>query len=621
MAAIQKRGVIWCALAALGGAGLAATGQQKPTDAPPATRREMDNREDKTPQTDAASVAPKANPGFNLPVAVRVPASNYPVPNGAIWASPQGRAQGSGASNEPTTLENALKIAPEGGTIVLRGGTYRASVTLNKRLTLQAAPGEQVWFKGSDIVSNWTRDGALWRRDGWNAGFPPRVDARDIDPKFPLAVNGDMVFVEGAPLRQVPSRAEVAPGAFAVDYETKTLWLGENPGGKEVEVATRLQGVFVGKNAEKATSGAGSALRGLGFTHYAGQGVTLRAPRVVLEGNALVWNGIRGVSLPGFLPNSHPGSGRENEGDYATNCVLRGNLVSFNGQMGLFGNGVHGLRLENNTFSHNNIENFSKSWSAAGAKIIRTDDLVVKNNLFESNYASGLWMDISIYNAQVTRNTVRRNAWMGIWFEISHRGVIAFNLIQENGAGIFVSESSQTQVWNNTLVDNSVSIRVNEPLDRDAKNPRDLARGITWRARDNTFGNNLFALDGAKKPTGKWYRGDNCFVTKEPANLMVSSNDFNAFAGSNPKPKAPFGWSMGDGACDASFPSLSAFQAATGREKNSLEISDAGFLDPKQGDFRLKASSLARGRGTQLPAEVASALEMQSSGKPNIGAF
>lgn len=260
-----------------------------------------------------------------------------------------------------------------------------------------------------------------------------------------------MVFVEGAALRQARDKAAVGPGEFAVDYEGKTLYLGDDPTGKTVEAATRLQGVFVGKNQAVGTSAEGSVIRGLGFTHFAGQGIMLRAPRVTLERNAIIWNGIRGVSLPFALPNSHPGSGTKDEGDQAENCVLRGNTVSFNGQMGVFGNGVNGLMLEGNTIARNNIENFSKSWSAAGAKIIRTSDLVARDNIFEDNYASGLWMDISIYKAKVTRNLVRRNAWMGLWFEISHDAVIAFNTLHDNSVGLYISESSQAQVWNNTL--------------------------------------------------------------------------------------------------------------------------------------------------------------------------
>ncbi len=110
------------------------------------------------------SPAPKAGQDFPIqaPAAVPIPATSAPIPAGALFAAPDAKADSDGkAAAAPTTFEQALKTAPEGGTIILRGGTYRAGkIFLPRRLTLQAYPGESPWFKGSVIVSGGSKTAA-----------------------------------------------------------------------------------------------------------------------------------------------------------------------------------------------------------------------------------------------------------------------------------------------------------------------------------------------------------------------------------------------------------------------------------------------------------------------------
>ena len=52
----------------------------------------------------------------------------------------------------------------------------------------------------------------------------------------------------------------------------------------------------------------------------------------------------------------------------------------------------------------------------------------------ERNYATGLWLDISVDNALVTHNLVRRNGGIGIFFESQFARLMHRNYTKRNNA-------------------------------------------------------------------------------------------------------------------------------------------------------------------------------------------
>ncbi len=56
-----------------------------------------------------------------------------------------------------------------------------------------------------------------------------------IDPAYPMAGKLDMVYVDSVSLKQVASKAKVAPGTFYVDSTNNKLYIGNNPASKTVE--------------------------------------------------------------------------------------------------------------------------------------------------------------------------------------------------------------------------------------------------------------------------------------------------------------------------------------------------------------------------------------------------
>ena len=548
--------------------------------------------------------------------------TNYPIPGGAYFVSTDGKDTNSGKTpGSPWPFKKAFASAPSGAVIVFRGGTYRNidGRLIDKKLTLQPYPHEKVWIKGSIDVEGWVQDGAIWRKDGWTYSFPPNGSSENIDPAYPLAGYRDMVYINGLNLKQVASKAEVGPAKFYVDSTNKQLYIGDNPAGKKVEATTKKQAFYLLKYDTYDPSN--TIIRGLGFAHYADEAIAFGAPRVTLENNTFVWNGVQGILLWG------QGSG--GQWGVTTDAIVRGNTFSYNGSQGVAADQAHRMLLEDNKISYNNVEHFSKISGAAGIKAIKTKGLIWRNNLVENNFATGMWMDISNTNATIVRNVVRNNENMGIFMEISHKAIIAANVVYKNSTGIMVTGSSSAQVYNNTLSKNGRNIVINDDT-RVNTNAAEIALGSTWIARNNIVKNNILSNTTGSKAL---FDASN-WGTKEPSSLMIDALDYNAYY-RTVSSALPFviRWSLGgDGWSnqhnannwDVGYPTVAAFNA-TGYEAHALTIDNVAtnpfFVDEANGDYRLKSGSPAIGRGGPLPADVAQAIGLPAGVRVDLGAL
>ena len=530
--------------------------------------------------------------------AIDIQDTNYAIPSGAYYVSPSGSSSNSGkAPSSPWSVDKALTSAPSGSTIVFRGGIYRGIETkIRKKLQLQAYPHEKPWLKGSVVVTGWVGDGNIWRKDGWTYSFPNESSSAFINPDYPMAGYRDMVYINGAPLQQVGSKAEVVSGTFYVDSSKDQLYIGSNPNGKTVEGTAQKETFLVW--------GSDLVVRGLGFAHYADRGMLVSAPRVTLEKNTFAWNGAQGVRL------------------YGSDAIVRGNIFSYNGRNGFWaGSGSDRMLLEGNTISYNNVEHFVTSWDAAGIKVINNDRLIWRNNIVENNYSTGMWLDESVTNATVVHNISRHNDAMGIFFEISSKAIIAANLVYDNMVGIMVSNSSGAKVYNNTLVDNRLNLILKD-TNRNNTDAEGIAEGITWIARKNVFKNNILSSNN----TGNvMFSLSNC-GTMEPSSMTVDGLDYNAYyRRSSSKPSQVITWSLGKSNCAAAYSSIDAFKSATSYEDHALAIDNVStnpfFVDEAGEDYRLKSGSPAIKRGQPLPASVAKAIGVDSGVSVNLGAF
>ncbi|HEY9720637.1 MAG TPA: right-handed parallel beta-helix repeat-containing protein [Oscillatoriaceae cyanobacterium] len=523
---------------------------------------------------------------------VRVADTAYAVPAGAIFVAPNGSDRNNGSAGAPfLTLQHAIDAARAGDTIVMRGGIYREVAKLaGKRLTIQAYPHEQVWLKGSQVVTGWTQKGNTWVHAGWTVNLMRNhIDKVDINPAYPLADYADMAFYDGRALTQVANAGEVGPGKFCVDQTTNQLIVGNNPNGHTLESSVFTNGLVV-------SNAAGSVIRGLGFMHYAAHhdqygAVRIDSDGVTFENNTVAWSANSGLVV------------------FASNCVVRDNTLVFSGMVGLQANAANNLTLDHNAFAYNNCEHFA-SWESGGAKLCNATKMLIENNLSEQNYANGIWLDVSDHGNTIVRNLCRNNTGHGIFHEISFDGLIAGNVLVNNGhAGIAVSTSGgRMQVYNNTLINNPLYVFDDKRVGEAAKNLPGLKVGVTDAVLRNNLivGANQYGLCRAMLGAHDDSNGG-----RSPEKMGVSA-DGDGFLTAGASQLALWGGS--------NFKSLTTFQGA-GQEKHGFTFASesALFVNAGAGDFDPTSDSPARGKGVDLPADVASALGIAAN-NPILGA-
>ncbi len=567
--------------------------------------------------------------------------TDYPYPGNAIFVAATGNDEtGNGSEGNPyATIQKAFTAASPGATIVMREGEYRTGTNLtdvNKRVAIQPYPHEKVWFKGSlEVSAGWTA--AADNR--WTKTGLPRLTTENVaigsfctdgtntcslDPDFPMAKYREMVFINGVAQRQVATREEVTPGEneFWVDRGTLadnardnngTYVLGKDPTGQVVEVASR-------ETAFRFTA-AGSVLRGLGFLHYARWSFEVASQDMLVESNTVAYSAAEGARASG--------------GTAGKKFFVNRNIFSYNGKKGFqMYNGNESI-IENNVFSYNNTENFRVSYGAAGFKIMRSPGAHIRDNVFENNLSMGFWMDMGNYGMKAYRNLSRFNQAAGIYYEVSTMATIAGNVCVSNGTGIFIVNSNNVAVYNNTLIDNVNNILIiddNRPLHAEFERlPED-----DWNVRNIDLVNNLISSSRTDR-NGRGVTADQrrtCAATQ--TDPIVDQMDYNFYyrPGITTRNQVLIQWR--NTGCTALIPynDLAAFQSATaaggapGKEVHGKAIDNQAqnpFFDVPTGnyqwsDFELRAGSPARGAGTPVVDSIAELIGVNPGVAIHVGA-
>jgi parallel beta-helix repeat protein len=546
----------------------------------------------------AVQIGPASKAYADQQGALAVGQTNYAVPAGAFFVSPTGTDASAGTQTAPwRTLTHAVNTAPSGSTIVIRGGTYGEQVNVLRSLTIQPYPGEKVWLTGSDVVTGWVADAGAWRKDGWTPSFT-RADSSTtvaIDPAYPLAGWPEMVFVNGAALRQVASRAEVGTGTFYVDDAGNRLYIGTDPTGRLVEASARGEALSL--------RAPGSVVRGLGFRHYATPfakmgAVKGYADRVVFENNVFLDNALAGLSVIG-----------------ADAKVVR-NTMAGNGKLGFHSHLSDRLVVEGNRVVGNNTERFHIAQAAGGAKITTSRDILVRANTMEENHGNGLWFDMSVYGADVVGNLLRNNYRGGLQFEVSANALVASNVIVGNRErGIYVLDSSDVEIWNNTLSRNGRNIFVLEGNRTSTVDP-----AITWDVARVNIRNNVLSESTATS-NATLLGVDDARKLTSGAGMGVTA-DYDAFYRVSATSPSWVGvWSNWPTSMLVAT-TLDKFRTMTGQEQHGM-LAEGGanpfIADENAGNYALPSTSPAWEKGSPLPARVASAMGVAAGVPVNIG--
>ncbi|RKH36007.1 DNRLRE domain-containing protein [Corallococcus praedator] len=571
-----------------------------------------------------------------------IPDTNYAIPTGAIFLATNGNDSNAGTQAAPVaTLNRAIALVPStGGTIVVRGGTYRdwynngaGNYKVNtKPITFQAYPHEQAWFDGTDLkpASAWTSDGAgHWFMD-WstpsfcNGGYYTyKYDAQPTtnqgpcshydmygDPANPAAGDPQMVFIDGAYVHEVKTLAEATPGNFFYDWTHRRIYIATNPTGHTVEVAARPVAMVLGTTGHK--------VMGLGFRRYATNEYsnTTNAALYIGATNSLVENCVFTQMAAGSLSIKPQGG------------VVRGSVFANNGFTAIGSNGstnsatlvTDGLLLEGSVINANNTERFgtncSRSCAQAGVKIAHMNGFTVRNNVFENNLnGAGFWCDEDCRDGVMVYNIFRNNK-IGIFYEVSDTGIIASNLIYDNTYAGIQACSSNTKIYNNTLINNAA---INIWIYDDSRNEQDKRGSDIGPDTVNVdVSNNI--LSGGNITTLKASRSDSNFTNTGP-NTFFSGLDYNSYYRSGGSTKSLINWVDTGG---VNYTSLAAVRTARGWENNGHDLASGGdpfFVNQTLRNYVVRSTSPAYNSGKPLPADVAQVLGVPSGTVTSRGAL
>jgi parallel beta-helix repeat protein len=504
----------------------------------------------------------------------------YPIPSRAYYVSTTGKDTNPGTKTAPfRTLGKAVASVPSGSTIVMRAGTYRESVTwYGKALTIEPAPDETVWMSGSDVVTGWVADGAVWRRDNWTVSYNRTSQSDLIDPAYPYAGLPDQIFVDGVPMTQVGSRAAVTAGKFYFDVGGRHLYLGTNPTGQSVEVSTRARAMYI-------NHGNGSVVRGIGIERYATSTASLgaiygEADNLLFDNDTFRDNAAAGLSVDG------------------DRIWVVASLFDSNGQLGLHGNRLTNSVIAKNRFVGNDAAHFAVTGASGGMKLTTVSNVVVWMNLSERNVTRGMWIDIHSNNVTLVRNVVRDNGDRGIQYEISNAGNIIGNTLVRNGAaGTAVIESTNMQIYNNTFDDNLRGIDVIDGTRSEIVSNVAIRNNLISGTRPAS--NNLLAVNDVSH--------------HRSAEQMGVSVNYDAYSRENATfPKFLVTWSDYPTTVKV-FTSVSDFEAKARQELNGSALdgtSTAWYVNPAGNDFRVAAGNGVLGHALGLPSSLAAVLSV-----------
>lgn len=571
---------------------------------------------DPAPPTSPAAGPPGAGTGTSGSAgSVPVGSATYPMPADALVVSPSGNDSAVGSAGAPLqTVARAIAVATSGRTIVLRGGSYHESVKIppNKQLTIQPFPGEQVWFDGSSPVTGWAQSGTSWVKTGWTTQFDstpcynagscnnPNPDFQFVGSDFPMAAHPDQVWIGATALRQVDSLAHLTTGSFFVDYPSSQLYIGSDPTGQEVRASDLTDAIWV--------QSAGSTVRGIGVHRYG----------TPLPGLGTVKADGVGVTLENMVVSDNA---TEGIGAFKSNITLRHLTVDRNGILGIHANAAYGLKVDSVEASGNNSEHFKQAPVSGGIKITRSRGVSVVNSVFADNIGPGVWFDESVYDITLTRNLIARNAGHGVALELSAKAVVAENRIFDNGRiGLKINNTNGVDVWNNTFVGNAANTVHVVQDSRLASNPATPGHDrlqpvpdptVTWVAGSVTVSDNIFSHAAGSSPCVLCVQDATHQRTAEQMDVIANGNVYNRVSATSPA--ALVAWSTGAGV--QNFPSLPAFQAATGQDTASVAVDGPSVVD---GNGKL-VSSLPATVAQPLPAAVAATVGLPA-GTRQVGA-
>ena len=479
-----------------------------------------------------------------------------------------GNDQDCGSAAQPfRSIQAAAERAQPGDVITVHEGVYRERVNPprgglsdEQRITYQAAPGEQVAIKGSEIVKDWTcLDGKVWVKripNDFFGGFNPFSHVLSGDWFFPQGRthHSGAVFLNDSALVEAPALDQLFEsmprGWFAKSTEYETcIWIkvgDADPNAEQVEI-THRQTVFY-----PAQPGI-NYLTVRGFT--LSQAATPWSPPTteqigligvnwskgwVIEDNTITHSRCTGLTLGKYFDkedgwneygfNAHYQTVKRvlARGDWTPERVgghlVRNNHIAFCGQAGIVGS--HGgafCTIVGNVIHDIHVRAKFGGFEQAGIKLHAPVDTLIAENLIYRCHI-GLWMDWMSQGTRITGNLLYENKNQDLFMEISHGPFLVDHNILLSSMALF--DSAQGGAYAHNLFGGI--IRQRDDSTRSTQYFKAHSTELAGEGRvldgDDRFYNNLVcgkggmkSYDSNKEPL--WMDGNVFLDTAKPCSL------------------------------------------------------------------------------------------------------
>jgi hypothetical protein len=405
-----------------------------------------------------------------------------------------------------TIAEAAAKAEP-GDTVVIHGGIYRETVTVDKSGTeekpirFHAAPGENVVITGADAIREWRKEPG--GENVFSAPWPHRFLAGSRTGTHPgddyhkMIGRCEQVFILGYPLLQVLDRVALSRGTFYVDLDAERLYVCPRDGADLSRRPPRVEASA--RPLLWRSQGAYVHLRGIRFRYAANPA----------QHGAVQIDGDHGV-VEDCIFESMNSCGATFA---APGLIVRRCFFQDNGQLGFGAKGAHNLVLSDCIIRNNNVKGFNRGWEAGGNKLVLCRGAVLEKSQFVANRGNGIWFDIGNEDCVVRNCLIADNEDAGLFYEISyglhaHDNVIVGNGFNETpgawgaAAAISLSSSPGCLIERNLMVGNREGFNFREQY---RKTPLIDDRHERWVwNHDQRIRNNILALNRDAQVRG-WF--------------------------------------------------------------------------------------------------------------------
>ena len=440
-----------------------------------------------------------------------------------IHVSKAGSDSASGSYAQPyLTINKAASAAQPGDTVTVHAGTYREWVKPirggtddSKRITYGAAPGEEVFVKGSERITSWKPEvGGVWKVELPNSFFG------QYNP-YALTVSGGWlnygqwhhrgdVYLNGEAFYERKTAQEVKEAEYTwhcqADENVTTVRANfgkANPNTELTEINVR-ESLFT----PEITGLKYITVDGFHFMHaaanWAPPGLELQMGAVgpqmgkywIIENCTITNARCVGIIL-GHAPGVDYGD-IDAFGDH----IIRNNIIRRCGQAGIAGQkGATRSRICGNLIEDTNYRREFGGWETAAIKFHNSVDTVISGNLIRGVFrqeqgAFGIWMDFGNQGTRITRNIIYKTEAATIFLEMDHGPTLVDNNIL---IGQPVRSNSEATVFaHNLFVDCGYDYSPDTQRRSEYYKPHttQMAGRKSGTAQDDRWFNNIFVRRG-----------------------------------------------------------------------------------------------------------------------------